>query len=94
MEVRDGDKWVRFEPFDGYKLSFTINFAHPVFAATPQHVTIDLGEHSYIREISRARTFGFMQDVESLRASGLAMGGIGAVHLLARGMPDRTTRAP
>jgi len=74
VEVRDGDKWVRFEPFDGYKLSFTINFAHPVFAATPQHVTIDLGEHSYIREISRARTFGFMQDVESMRAQGLALG--------------------
>jgi len=74
VEVKDGDKWVRFEPYDGYKLSFTINFAHPVFAATPQHVTIDLGEHSYIREISRARTFGFMQDVESMRAQGLALG--------------------
>ena len=74
VEVKDGDKWVRFEPFDGYKLSFTINFAHPVFAATSQHVTIDLGEHSYIREISRARTFGFMQDVESMRAQGLALG--------------------
>jgi UDP-3-O-[3-hydroxymyristoyl] N-acetylglucosamine deacetylase len=75
VEVRDGDKWVRFEPFSGYKLSFTINFAHPVFAATQQNVTIDLGEHSYIREISRARTFGFMQDVESMRAQGLALGG-------------------
>ena len=75
VEVRDGDKWVRFEPFSGYKLSFTINFAHPVFAASRQSVTIDLGEHSYIREISRARTFGFMQDVESMRAQGLALGG-------------------
>jgi UDP-3-O-[3-hydroxymyristoyl] N-acetylglucosamine deacetylase len=75
VEVKDGDKWVRFEPFNGYKLSFTINFAHPVFAATRQHVTIDLGEHSYIREISRARTFGFMQDVEAMRAQGLALGG-------------------
>lgn len=75
VEVVDGDKWVRFEPFNGYKLSFTINFAHPVFAATKQNVTIDLGEHSYIREISRARTFGFMQDVEAMRAQGLALGG-------------------
>jgi len=75
VEVLDGDKWVRFEPFNGYKLSFTISFAHPVFAATRQNVTIDLGEHSYIREISRARTFGFMQDVESMRAQGLALGG-------------------
>lgn len=75
VEARDGDKWVRFEPYSGYKLSFTINFAHPVFAATRQDVTVDLGEHSYIREISRARTFGFMQDVESMRAQGLALGG-------------------
>ena len=75
VEVKDGDKWVRFEPFNGYKLGFTINFTHPVFAATRQNVTIDLGEHSYIKEVSRARTFGFMQDVEAMRAQGLAMGG-------------------
>ena len=75
VEVKDGDKWVRFEPFNGYKLAFTINFAHPVFAATRQNVTVDLGEHSYIKEVSRARTFGFMQDVEAMRAQGLALGG-------------------
>jgi len=75
VEVKDGDKWVRFEPFNGYKLGFTINFAHPVFATTRQNVTIDLGEHSYIKEVSRARTFGFMQDVEAMRAQGLALGG-------------------
>ena len=75
VEVREGEKWVRFEPFNGYKLGFTINFAHPVLASTRQEVTIDLGEHSYIKEVSRARTFGFMQDVESMRAQGLAMGG-------------------
>ncbi len=75
VEVRQGDKWVRFEPYNGYKLTFTINFAHPVFANTKQHVTVDLDENSYIREISRARTFGFMQDVESMRAQGLALGG-------------------
>ncbi len=75
VEVREGDKWVRFDPFNGYKLNFTINFAHPVFSATRQNVTIDLGEHSYIREVSRARTFGFMQDVEYMRSQGLALGG-------------------
>lgn len=75
VEVQQGDKWVRFEPYNGYKLTFTINFAHPVFANTKQHVTVDLNEHSYIRDISRARTFGFMQDVENMRAQGLALGG-------------------
>lgn len=75
VEVKDGDKWVRFDPFNGYKLTFTINFAHPVFANTKQNVTVDLGEHSYIKEVSRARTFGFMHDVENMRAQGLALGG-------------------
>ena len=75
VEVKDGDKWVRFEPYHGYKLSFTINFSHPVFADTRQHVVVDLGEESYVRDISRARTFGFMQDVEAMRAQGLALGG-------------------
>ncbi len=75
VEVKDGDKWVRFEPYNGYKLGFTINFAHPVFATTKQNVTVDLGEHSYIKEVSRARTFGFMQEVEAMRAQGLALGG-------------------
>jgi len=75
VEVKQGDKWVRFDPFNGYKLTFTINFAHPVFANTKQHVTVDLGEESYVRDISRARTFGFMQDVEAMRAQGLALGG-------------------
>ncbi|WP_035383334.1 UDP-3-O-acyl-N-acetylglucosamine deacetylase [Ferriphaselus sp. R-1] len=75
VEVRDGDKWVRFDPHHGYKLTFTIAFAHPVFTATKQHVTVDLGEHSYIREVSRSRTFGFMHEVEYLRSQGLALGG-------------------
>ncbi|MCG6932835.1 MAG: UDP-3-O-acyl-N-acetylglucosamine deacetylase [Gallionella sp.] len=75
VEVKQGDKWVRFEPHDGYKLTFTINFSHPVFASTRQHITIDLGEESYVRDISRARTFGFTQDVEYMRAQGLALGG-------------------
>ena len=75
VEVKDGDRWVRFEPFNGFKLNFTIDFSHPVFAAARQNVTVDLGEHSYIKEVSRARTFGFMQEVEAMRAQGLALGG-------------------
>ena len=75
VEVKEGDRWVRFEPFNGYKLNFTIAFAHPVFSTSKQDVTVDLGEHSYIKEVSRARTFGFMQDVEAMRAQGLALGG-------------------
>ncbi|MFA6061331.1 MAG: UDP-3-O-acyl-N-acetylglucosamine deacetylase [Gallionella sp.] len=75
VEVKQGDKWVKFEPYHGYKLTFTINFAHPVFANTKQHVTLDLDEHAYVRDISRARTFGFMQDVEYMRSQGLALGG-------------------
>ena len=75
VEVKDGDKWVRFEPYNGYKLNFTINFPHPVFASSKQEVTVDLGEHSYIKEVSRSRTFGFMQEVEYMRSQGLALGG-------------------
>jgi len=75
VEVKDGDKWVRFEPFEGYKLSFTINFAHPVIANTKQSVTVDLGTQSYVKEVSRARTFGFMQEVEYMRSQGLGLGG-------------------
>ncbi len=75
VEVKEGDKWVRFDPYNGYKLTFTINFAHPVIANTRQNVVVDLGEHSYIREISRARTFGFMQEVEYMRSQGLGHGG-------------------
>ncbi|MEO7404768.1 MAG: UDP-3-O-acyl-N-acetylglucosamine deacetylase [Burkholderiales bacterium] len=75
IEVRDGDKWARFDPYDGLKLSFTIEFEHPAIERTGQSVTFDLAEMSYQREIARARTFGFMQEVEQLRANGLALGG-------------------
>jgi UDP-3-O-[3-hydroxymyristoyl] N-acetylglucosamine deacetylase len=75
VEVKEGDKWVRFEPFDGYKLSFTINFAHPVIANTKQSVTVNLGTQSYVKEVSRARTFGFMHEVEYMRSQGLGLGG-------------------
>jgi UDP-3-O-[3-hydroxymyristoyl] N-acetylglucosamine deacetylase len=75
IEVRDGDKWARFEPYDGFKLTFSIVFNHPAINRTGQEVTVDFAEHSYVREIARARTFGFMQDVEFLRENGLALGG-------------------
>jgi UDP-3-O-[3-hydroxymyristoyl] N-acetylglucosamine deacetylase len=75
VEVRDGDKWARFEPHHGFVLDFTIDFPHPVFGSENRHVTIDFAEHSYTKEVSRARTFGFMQDVEAMREAGLALGG-------------------
>src|SRR5690606_3136886 len=75
VEVQDGDKWARFEPYDGYKLSFSIVFDHPVFEKSSQTVTVDFAETSYAKEVARARTFGFAQDVEALRNHGLALGG-------------------
>jgi len=75
IEVVEGDKWVRFEPFDGFKISFTIDFKHPVFEKSGQEITLDFANTSYVKEVSRARTFGFMQEVEWLRANGLALGG-------------------
>jgi UDP-3-O-[3-hydroxymyristoyl] N-acetylglucosamine deacetylase len=75
VEVRDGDKWARFDPFFGFKLDFTIDFPHPVFGSENRHVVIDFAEHSYVKEVARARTFGFMQDVEAMRSAGLALGG-------------------
>ena len=75
VDVRDGDKWARFEPHHGFVLDFTIDFPHPVFGSENRHVVIDFAEHSYTKEVSRARTFGFMQDVEAMRAAGLALGG-------------------
>jgi UDP-3-O-[3-hydroxymyristoyl] N-acetylglucosamine deacetylase len=75
VQVKEGDKWARFEPYDGFKLSFSIVFNHPVFDKSSQEVVVDFAETSYIKEVARARTFGFMQDVESMRAQGLALGG-------------------
>ncbi len=75
VEVREGDKWARLEPHFGFRLRFTIDFAHPAIDATGQAVEVDFATTSYVREVARARTFGFMQDVEALRAHGLAMGG-------------------
>lgn len=75
IEVRDGDKWARFSPYEGYRLSFSIDFKHPAIDKSAQEATIDFAEQSYVREVSRARTFGFMQEVEYLRENGLALGG-------------------
>lgn len=75
VEVVEGDKWVRFEPYHGFKIDFTINFSHPVFEHSGNNVKIDFAADSYIKEISRARTFGFMHEVEYLRSNGLARGG-------------------
>ena len=75
VEMRDGDKWARFDPFPGFKLDFTIDFPHPVFGSESRHVVVDFAEHSYVKEVARARTFAFMQDVEAMRAAGLALGG-------------------
>lgn len=75
LEVRDGDKWARFEPYDGYRLAFSIVFNHPAIDKSAQTAEIDFASQSYVREISRARTFGFMQEVEYLRENGLALGG-------------------
>jgi len=75
VEVADGDKWARLDPYAGFKLSFSIVFNHPVIDRSSQSVTVDFAETSYLREIARARTFGFMHEVEALRESGLALGG-------------------
>jgi len=75
VEVKDGDKWARFEPFAGFKLDFTIDFPHPVFGSENRQVVVDFAENSYAKEVARARTFGFMQDVDAMRAAGLGLGG-------------------
>ena len=79
VEVREGSgddlKWARLTPYHGYKLSFEIDFAHRVVDSTGQRVEFDLGSGSYMRDIARARTFGFTKDLEMLRANGLGLGG-------------------
>ena len=79
VEVREGEgaatKWARLSPYEGYKLSFEIDFDHPAVDSTGQRVEFDLGSGSYTRDIARARTFGFTKDVEMMRANGLALGG-------------------
>lgn len=72
--VHDGDKWACFEPFEGFKVTFTIEFDHPVFKLHTKNATLDFSSTSYVKEVSRARTFGFMADFEKLRSMNLALG--------------------
>jgi UDP-3-O-[3-hydroxymyristoyl] N-acetylglucosamine deacetylase len=75
VECRDGDKWARFEPHPGFKVSYTIAYQHPVFKDVRPSATVDFADTSFAKSVSRARTFGFMQEVESMREQGLALGG-------------------
>jgi len=73
--VEEDDKWVKFEPFDGFKVSFSIDFDHPVFQTHTRTAELDFSTTSFVKEVSRARTFGLLKDVERLRESNLALGG-------------------
>jgi UDP-3-O-[3-hydroxymyristoyl] N-acetylglucosamine deacetylase len=75
VRVEDGDKWAKFEPFDGFKVSFGIEFDHPVFRQCTSRASVDFSTTSFVKEVSRARTFGFMRDLETLRDNNLALGG-------------------
>ena len=75
VKIKEGDKWARFDPFDGFKVGFVIDFDHPVFKAGPQKAELDFSTTSFVKEISRSRTFGFMRDFEALRSRNLALGG-------------------
>jgi len=75
VRVEDGDKWAQFDPFDGFKVNFEIEFNHPIFKRRSQRANMDFSTTSFLKEISRARTFGFMRDLETLRARNLALGG-------------------
>jgi UDP-3-O-[3-hydroxymyristoyl] N-acetylglucosamine deacetylase len=75
VRVEDGDKWAEFVPHHGFRLDFAIDFDHPVISQTRQHVTMEFSAARFIKDISRARTFGFLRDIEYLRANNLALGG-------------------
>jgi len=75
VRVTDGDKWAQFDPFDGFKVNFEIEFNHPIFRKRSQTASMDFSTTSFLKEISRARTFGFMRDLETLRSRNLALGG-------------------
>lgn len=75
VEVEDGDKWARFDPHEGFRVNFEIEFDHPVFRRHAQRASMDFSTTTFLREVSRARTFGFMRDLEYLRARNLALGG-------------------
>jgi UDP-3-O-[3-hydroxymyristoyl] N-acetylglucosamine deacetylase len=75
LRVEDGDKWAAFSPFDGFKVNFEIEFNHPIFKRRSQRASMDFSTTSFLKEVSRARTFGFMRDLEMLRSRNLALGG-------------------
>lgn len=75
VTVRSEDKWARFDPFDGFKVGFSIDFDHPMFTRRSSTSEIDFSTTSFVKEVSRARTFGFMRDIEMLRERNLALGG-------------------
>ncbi|MGH8250275.1 MAG: UDP-3-O-acyl-N-acetylglucosamine deacetylase [Steroidobacteraceae bacterium] len=75
VEVHEGDKWARFDPHEGFRVNFEIEFDHPVFHRHAQRASMDFSTTSFLREVSRARTFGFMRDLEYLRGRNLALGG-------------------
>jgi len=73
--VEEDDKWAQFEPFNGFKVTFVIGFDHPIFNTCSKQVSVDFSTTSFVKEVSRARTFGFVRDIEYLRANNLALGG-------------------
>ena len=75
IQATDGDKWARFEPYNGFKVGFTIDFKHPAFKKSAANAEIDFSTTSFVKEVSRARTFGFMKDIEYMRDRNLALGG-------------------
>ena len=75
MEVTEGDKVARFEPYDGFKLGFTVKFDHPMIPASQSRAEVDFSTGAYIKEVARARTFGFMRDLEYMRERNLGLGG-------------------
>ena len=75
VEVRDGDKFARLEPYDGFKVEFSIDFDHPAFHDRTKHAQVDFSTSSFVKEVSRARTFGFLREIEQLRQQNLALGG-------------------
>ncbi len=75
IRVEDGDKWAAFVPFNGFKVTFTIDFDHPAFTDNLKTSSMDFSSTTFVKEVSRARTFGFMKDIEFLRANNLALGG-------------------
>jgi UDP-3-O-[3-hydroxymyristoyl] N-acetylglucosamine deacetylase len=75
VRVEEGDKWAQFDPYEGFKVNFEIEFDHPIFKRRMQRATMDFSTTSFLKEISRARTFGFMRDLEMLRSHNLALGG-------------------